>query len=294
MLRFVAFSLRRAWQGFWRNSLMSLAATATMVLMLLLLSGFWIIQTGLLAGLQFVEQKVEVVADLKDSASYLDVAMLEHKLAQVPQVRSITYVSKDEALASFRATLKAQGQQDLTEYLDYNPLRASLEVKLVDPHDFGNVIDMLRAEPAVEQVKDIENLVSNVLTVTGILRTAGAVVLAAIGIIVLFIIVNTIRLAVVARAEEIEIMRLVGASDAFIRWPFVFEGALVGLFGAAITMALLAIGAEPIGRFMFDFFRVLPIQLGSLTRDLLLLVFGAGVGLGILGSWLSVRTYLIR
>ena len=294
MLRFVAFSLRRAWQGFWRNSLMSLAATATMVLMLLLLSGFWIMQTGLLAGLQFVEQKVEVVADLKDSATDLDIAILEHKLAQIPQVRSVTYVSKDEALARFRATVKAQGQEDLTQYLDSNPLPASLEVKLVDPHDFGNVIDLLRAEPAVGQVQDIENLVSNVLTVTGILRTAGAVVLAVIGIIVLFIIVNTIRLAVVARAEEIEIMRLVGASDAFIRWPFVFEGALVGLFGASITMAALAIGAEPIGRFMFDFFRVLPIQLGSLTRDLVLLVFGAGVGLGVFGSWLSVRTYLIR
>ena len=294
MIRFVAFSLRRAWQGFWRNSLMSLAATATMVLMLLLLSGFWIMQTGLLAGLQFVEQKVEVVADLKDSASYLDVAMLENKLGHIPQVAAVSYVSKDQALANFRATLKAQGQEDLTQYLDYNPLRASLDVKLVDPHDFGNVIDVLRAEPAVEQVKDIENLVNNVLTVTGILRTGGAVILAVIGIIVLFIIVNTIRLAVVARAEEIEIMRLVGASDAFIRWPFVFEGAFVGLFGASITMAALAIGAEPIGRFMFDFFRVLPIQLGSLTRDLMLLVFGAGIGLGVLGSWLSVRTYLIR
>ncbi|HYM83571.1 MAG TPA: permease-like cell division protein FtsX [Candidatus Dormibacteraeota bacterium] len=294
MLRFVAFSLRRAWQGFWRNSLMSLAATATMVLMLLLLSGFWIMQTGLLAGLQFVEQKVEVVADLKDSASYLDLAILEAKLSHVPQVRSVTYVSKDEALARFRATLAAQGQEDLTKFLDSNPLRASLEVKLVDPHDFGNVIEMLRAEPQVDSVKDIENLVSNVLTVTGILRTAGAVVLAVIAVIVLFIIVNTIRLAVVARAEEIEIMRLVGASDAFIRWPFVFEGALVGLLGASVTMAALALGADPIGRFMFDFFRVLPIQLGSLTHDLVLLVFGAGIGLGVLGSWLSVRTYLIR
>ncbi len=294
MLRFIAFSLRRAWQGFWRNSLMSLAATATMVLMLLLLSGFWIIQTGLLAGLQFVEQKVEVVADLKDDASYLQVFELEQRLRAVPQVREVTYVSKDEALARFRTSLQAQGQEDLTKYLDANPLRSSLEIKLRDPHDFGNVIDMLRAEPAVAQVKDIQNLVSNVLTVTGILRTAGAVVLVVIGLIVLFIIVNTIRLAVVARAEEIEIMRLVGASDAFIRWPFIFEGALVGLIGATVTMAALAIGAQPIGVFMFDFFRLLPIQLGSLTRDLVLLVFGAGVGLGVLGSWLSVRTYLIR
>jgi cell division transport system permease protein len=167
-------------------------------------------------------------------------------------------------------------------------------VKLRDARDFGNVVEVLRDEPAVESVKDIEKLVDRVLTVTGILRTAGAVVLAVIAVIVLFIIVNTIRLAVVARAEEIEIMRLVGASDAFIRWPFVFEGAMVGLLGATVTLIVLAVGSEPIGRFMFDFFRVLPLQLGTLARDLALIVFGAGVGLGVLGSWLSVRTYLIR
>lgn len=294
MIRFIVFSLRRAWQGFWRNALMSLAATATMVLMLTLLAGFWIIQTGLLAGLEFVEQKVEVVADFKDTTGYLEALELAAQIRQLPQVSEVTYVSKDTALARFRATLAAQGQEDLTKYLDANPLRASLEVKLVDPHDFGNVLDILQKQPTVEQVQDIKSLVARVLTVTNVLRTAGAVILGVIGIIVLFIIVNTIRLAVVARAEEIEIMRLVGASDAFIRWPFVFEGALVGLFGALITLGLLALGAQPIGRFMFDFFRVLPLQLGSLGRDLVALVLGAGVGLGVLGSWLSVRTYLIR
>jgi cell division transport system permease protein len=120
------------------------------------------------------------------------------------------------------------------------------------------------------------------------------VILVVIGIIVLFIIVNTIRLAVVARAEEIEIMRLVGASDAFIRWPFVFEGALVGLLGALITLSVLLAASDGLSRFMFDFFRVLPLTFGSLARDLTTIVFAAGVGLGILGSWVSVRTYLIR
>jgi len=294
VIRFIVFSLTRAWQGFWRNALMSLAATATMVLMLLLLSGFWIIQTGLLAGLEYVEQKVEVVADLRDDVTPGEVAELRTKVLALPEVAAADYVSKELALERFRETLKAQGEDDLTLFLDTNPLRPSLEVKLKDARDFGTVVDALREEPVVESVKDIEKLVDRVLTVTGILRTAGAVVLAVIAVIVLFIIVNTIRLAVVARAEEIEIMRLVGASDAFIRWPFVFEGAMVGLLGAGITIALLAVGAEPIGQFMFDFFRVLPLQLGSLVRDLTLIVFGAGVGLGILGSWLSVRTYLIR
>ena len=110
----------------------------------------------------------------------------------------------------------------------------------------------------MRNVINIEDLVERVLTVTDILRTAGTVILIVVGVICLFIIVNTIRLAVFARAEEIEIMRLVGASDAFIRWPFVFEGAFVGLLGALITLGVLAAAADPLSGFMVDFFRILP------------------------------------
>ena len=294
MIAFVWFSLKRAWQGFWRNAVMSLAATATMVLMLLLLSGFWIIQAGLLAGLEFTEQKVEVVAYLQPNATEAQVDTLRADLDAMPEVDSVVYVTRDEALERFRQSMESQGREDLTQYLDSNPLFASLEVKLVDPSAVREVGDALREDGAVRNVINIEDLVERVLTVTDILRTAGTVILIVVGVICLFIIVNTIRLAVFARAEEIEIMRLVGASDAFIRWPFVFEGAFVGLLGALITLGVLAAAADPLSGFMVDFFRVLPIQVGSLSRDLITLVMGAGVGLGILGSWVSVRTYLIR
>jgi cell division transport system permease protein len=294
VLSFVLFSMTRAWQGFWRNAVMSLAATATMVLMLLLLAGFWIIQTGLLAGLQFTEQKVEVVAYLQPNATDNQVTELQDKLKAMPQVASVDFVSRDEALDRFRTSMAAQGRQDLTQYLDANPLYASLEVKMVDPSQVRIVGDALRGDPSIRNVINIEDLVDRVLTVTSILRTAGTVVLVVVGVIALFIIINTIRLAVLARAEEIEVMRLVGASDAFIRWPFVFEGAFVGFLGSIVTLAILLAAADPLSSFMADFFRVLPLQFGSLTRDLVALVMGTGVGLGILGSWLSVRTYLIR
>lgn len=294
MIGFVVFSLRRAWQGFWRNALMSLAATATMVLMLVLLAGFWIIQTGLLSALDFTESKVEVVANIKVDASPAAINELKTRLVAMPEVSSVTFVSRDEALARFQKSMKDQGREDLTKYLDTNPLTASYEVKLTDPGKATVVADALRDEPAVRNVLDTKETAQNVKTVTDILRTAGSVILLVIGVIVLFIIVNTIRLAVVARAEEIEIMRLVGASDAFIRWPFVFEGAMVGLFGAAITLVGLYLLADPIGGFMVDFFRVLPLSFGTLARDLVVLVSTAGLGLGVLGSWLSVRTYLIR
>jgi cell division transport system permease protein len=294
MITFVAFSLKRAWEGFWRNALMSIAATATMVLMLLLLAGFWIIQAGLSAGIEYTESKVEVVADLKDTATTSQVDTIEANLRAEPEVLDVHYVSRDEALTRYRARLAEQGEQDLTKYLDANPLHASLEVKLVDPTVFGNVVEQLRGETAVDKVKEQQKTVDNLLTITNVLRTAGTVILVVIAFIVLFIIVNTIRLAVVARAEEIEIMRLVGASDAFIRWPFIFEGALVGLLGAVVTLAVLFLAGDQIGRVMINFFAVLPLSFGTLTRDLIVLVGGAGVGLGIIGSWVSVRTYLIR
>jgi len=294
MIGFVLFSVRRAWQGFWRNAVMSLAATATMVLMLVLLAAFWVILTGLNAGLQYVEEKVEIVADLTPQATALEVQALRDEIARRPEVALVEYVTADEALSRFRTRLAEQKREDLTSYLDRNPLPASLEVKLRDPRVYGDITDRLRQAPIVTSVKEIQKLVDQVLTVTNILRTAGIVILALVGLTVLFIIVNTIRLAVVARAEEIEIMRLVGASDAFIRWPFVFEGAMVGLLGAALTLGLLYAAGQPLGQFMYDFFRVLPLQFGALARDLVLIVVGAGVGLGVVGSWVSVRSYLIR
>jgi cell division transport system permease protein len=90
-------------------------------------------------------------------------------------------------------------------------------------------------------------------------------------------------------------MRLVGASDAFIRWPFIFEGALVGLLGAAITIGLLFLGQAPLTSFLSDYFKVLPVDASvTVGRNIALIVLGTGVGIGVLGSYLSVRSYLIR
>ena len=215
-------------------------------------------------------------------------------MGAMPEVASVEFVSRDEALERFRAAQQAQGREDITQYLESNPLYASVNVKLHSPSDLDTVTNVLRQDPLVRNVLNIDALVDRVLTVTTFVRTAGVVMVAIVGLIVLFIIVNTIRLAVVARAEEIEIMRLVGASDAFIRWPFVFEGALVGLLGALLTLALLAFAADPLSQAMVGFFNVLPLELGSVGRDTAALVLATGVGLGVLGSWVSVRTYLIR
>ena len=293
MIAFVAFSLRRAWQGLWHNRLMSVAATATMVLMLALLSGLIILLTGLDATLKYVEQEVQVVAYLKDSANPQDVNLLETALGQMPQVTEVSYVSKDQALTDFLG--RHPDEAEVVNSLPANPLPASLQINLRDPNDYLDVATYLRNQAPVDRVLNIKQTVDQMVTVIGILRAGGIGVLVVVGLIVLFIIVNTIRLAVVSRADEIEIMRLVGASDAFIRWPFIFEGALVGLFGALITIAVLWLCQGPITTVMADYFKVLPVEASATVgRDVALVVLGTGVGIGVLGSYLSIRSYLIR
>ena len=112
MFSFLLFSVKRAWQGFWRNAAMSLAATATMMLMLLLLASFWIVQAGFLASLSYVEDKVGVVADINDGVTTAQIQDVKERLTEMPEVKSIEYVSKDQALARYREERAAQGQQD--------------------------------------------------------------------------------------------------------------------------------------------------------------------------------------
>jgi cell division transport system permease protein len=290
---FIAFSLQRAWQGYWRNGLMSLAATASMTLMLVLLSGLFILLSGLDATLNYVESKVEVVAYLADSASVDEINALQADLQALPEIAGVSYVSKEQALKDFQA--RQPEVADLVAALDENPLPASFEIRLHDPADYLDVATYLREQPIVDSVQDIKKTVGQMVAVIGLLRTVGVVVLLVVGLTVLFIIVNAIRLALVARAQEIEIMRLVGASDAFIRWPFIFEGALVGLFGALITIGLLWLAQDRLAGALADFFAVLPVQASAMVgQNVALIVLPTGIGIGVLGSYVSVRSYLSR
>ena len=288
MLAFVAFSLRRAWQGFWRNSVMSLAATATMVLMLMLLSGLLILWTGLHSTLDYVQSEVQVVAYLNDSATSQDVTHLTSALKAMPQVTSVAYVSKAEALKRFQQ--RQPGVANLVDSLPTNPLPASFEISLRDPADYIDVATYLRGQGVVESVQDIQKTVSQMIAVINIVSTVGIVVMLVVALTVLFIIVNTIRLAVVARSE-----RLVGASDAFIRWPFIFEGAFVGLLGALITIGLLVLIQAPLANLLSGFFNVLPVQATAMVgQNVALIVLATGIGIGVVGSYVSVRSYLSR
>jgi cell division transport system permease protein len=292
--RFIAFAVVRAWQGFWRNAMMSLAATATVILMLVLLSGLFIVISGLNFGLAYIESKVEVTARLFDNLPESQVQQLISEVQNVPGVKSVTYVSPEQAMADLRQTYLDRGQVlDLGDAEDSIKLYASIEVALVDPDASGPVAEFLggRTEE-VERITTKQDEYEKLLGIIGVIRTVGIVAIVLVGLVVLFMIVNTIRIAVYSRSNEIEIMRLVGASDSFIRWPFILEGILCGLIGGLVTIVLVAIVWEPIQPVMVTVFQMPTAVSAQFLASLSAVLLGVGLGVGALGSWISVRSNL--
>ena len=229
LLRFVAFSVVRAWQGFWRNAMMSLAATSTVVLMLVLLSGLLIVLAGLDSGLQYIESKVGVTARLRDDLPQDRArhAARRHP-ARCPGVATVEYISPDEALERLKEFYREQGQTLDLGGADDHPVRERRD--RADRSDLRRCRRRRRSSerPEVERITTRQVDYEKLLGIIGYVRTVGIIALGLVGLTVLFMIVNMIRIAVYSRSGEIEIMRLVGASDSFIRWPFILEGILCG------------------------------------------------------------------
>jgi cell division transport system permease protein len=293
--RFIAFSIVRAWQGFWRNAMMSLATTATVVLMLVLLSGLYIVITGLNSGLQFIESKVGVTAQLADNLSDAAREKLIADTQQLPGVKAVTYVSPEDAMTRLKEVYRQRGQelQLGNETEQKITIYASIEIQLTDPKMADAVASALKDRSnEVVQITTKQDELDKLVGIINVIRTVGIVAIALVGLTVLFMIVNTIRIAVYSRAGEIEIMRLVGASDSFIRWPFILEGILCGLIGALIAIGLVAIVWDPIQPVMFDVFK-LPVAVGArFLATLSALLLAVGLAVGAIGSWISVRSYL--
>jgi len=291
LLRFIAFAMVRAWQGFWRNAMMSLAATATVVLMLVLLSGLFIVLGGLNSGLQFIESKVGVTARLVDNLPQTKVDALVADIKALPGVKGVDYIPPEVALERLK---KGYQEQGLT--LDLGgaqiTLYSSVEISLTDANRAASVADALRGRPEVEIITTRQVDYEKLLGIIGVIRTAGIAALVLVGLTVLFMIVNMIRIAVYSRSGEIEIMRLVGASDSFIRWPFILEGILCGFIGAVVTIILVAVAWEPIQPIMVRVFQMPTAVSTEFLAVLSAVILGVGLGVGALGSWISVRANL--
>ena len=231
------YFLREGVEGFKRNGLMSVAAvTITMVTLMSLGAAFIVAGTldQLAAG---VERKLEVIVYLRDGLRPADVDAVRTRLGRLPGVTGVVFVSKEDALASFQQKLGSK--VDLKEFLSHNPLPASFEVTAARPERLEAIAASARRLPQVEHASYGGQTIDHLLSVTRIVRLGGLAASAGLALVAMIIIVNTIRLTVFARRMEIEVMRLVGATAWFIRWPFVIEGAITGAVAAGAALILV-------------------------------------------------------
>ena len=291
------YVLSAAWQGFWRNPVMSVASTLTVAVMLLLGAFFVMTDRGLQAAVGILESKVELVVYLEDDAKASDVLALRRRIENDPAVEAVVYVSKEEALKRLKE-IAARRPELAIEDVSSNPLPNSFEVKLRSAQETRRVSGSLREEVGrgvIYDLVDNPTVVDKLLTITSVLSIGGIVVLGMMLFVALFVIVNTIRIAMHARRDEIEIMKLVGATDWFVRWPFIVEGMLVGAFGAVVALAAIAAAAGPVSNALIGFLDILPLSLGpNFMVQLAAGVLGFALLVGAGGATLSVRTHLVK
>jgi cell division transport system permease protein len=284
-------------QGFWRNPVMSLASTFTIGLMLLLFAFFLATDRGLQAAVNVLESKVELAIFLEDNARVSDVLALRARIEADPAVSRVDYIPKDQAMARLVDIAAKRPDIQIVD-TSSNPLQDSLEIKLAHAQDAPRVAASLREEVGkgiVGDVVDNPQVVDKLLTITRVLSIGGLAVLAMMLIVALFVIVNTIRIAVHARRDEIEIMKLVGATDWFVRWPFILEGMLVGALGAVAATAVVLVAAGPVMGAMVNFIEVLPLSFGqTFVWQLVGSVFALALAVGGGGAMLSVRAHLAK
>lgn len=296
-MRRLEYIATTAAQGFWRNPVMSLASTFTVGLMLLLFAFFLATDRGLQATVGVLESKVELAAYLEDDAKVSDVLALRTRIEADPAVSKVDYITKEQAMTRLVDIAARRPDIQIVD-TSSNPLQNSLEIKLARAQEAARVTAALRAEignGVIADVVDNPQVVDKLLTITRVLSFGGLAVLAMMLVVALFVIVNTIRIAVHARRDEIEIMKLVGATDWFVRWPFIVEGMLVGALGAVAATAVVLIAAGPVMNAMVSFIEVLPLSFGTtFLWQLIGSVFALALAVGGGGAMLSVRAHLAK
>lgn len=287
----ISFFFGEAFRSLWRNYFMTIAAVVTVFLSMFLLGVVMVFVYNINAVLQDVEQKVEISIFLKDSATSEEVEAMRQELVDRPEVKEVQYIDKDEALRRLKEDMK--DHQDLLNDLPGNPLPASLEVSLNDPEQAGAIATAFEGRPIVDEVRYGKEIAERIFRVTSVIRNISAVFVFLLGAVSILLISNTIRLSIYARRREVEIMKLVGATNWFIRWPFIIEGLAVGLAGAVAALVFVILGTG----FVMDrirenlIFLTVPFDAVS-TVQLTIALLGVGAVIGAAGSGLGLRRFL--
>jgi cell division transport system permease protein len=292
--RNLRFALNSAWQSFWRNLAVSMAAVVSITLILILAGVNLIVGHAFSQVLDGFRAKVsEISINVADGTPLDAVYSYQQQLAGDPRVTSVKFVTKEEALAQFKAD---PNNVVLAQQIDGNPLDAKLEVRVANLSDVAAIDTLARRWSGVDPTDPTNyqgDFVNRMLGLSQWLSLAGVGLLAILVVVSIVIVMNTIRTAVYHRRKEIEVMKLVGATEWFVRGPFVLEGVMTGLIAAAFALALLVIAYEPaVDRFRADIAFIPlsydPAFVASLARDLLV----GGALLGALGSYIGVRRYV--
>jgi len=294
ILRNLRFALNSAWQSFWRNLAVSLAAVLSITLILILAGINLLVGHAFSQVLDGFRAKVsEISINVADATPLQNVYDFQQQLSADPRVTSVKFITKDEALAQFKAD---PNNVVLAQQIDGNPLDAKLQVRLAKLDDVAAIDSLARRWSGVDPTDPTNyqgDFVNRMLELSAWLGLAGVALLAILVVVSIVIVMNTIRTAVYHRRKEIEVMKLVGATEWFVKGPFVIEGVMTGLIAAALALALLVIAYEPaVDRFRADI-AFIPLTydpgfVASLARDLLV----GGALLGALGSYIGVRRYV--
>jgi Cell division protein len=274
-----------------RNRMMSLASVSTVMASLLILGIFFITMSNVNYMVKNVESGVEIKVFLKNDATNDQKSAIETEMKKAEGVTDVSFESKQEAMENFKKQLGDNG--DLVAGVDPEKVMPnSYIIKMEGPKYVDNVVQKLKTMDGIDEIKDGRQFLDKLMNITNFIKTLGITLMVILLVVAVFLISNTIKLTVMARRREIGIMKYIGATNWFIRWPFVVEGVLLGLLGALVSGAIVGYGYT--------------IAVDALTKNLIvgllspidviptmLAMFGViGVGLGFLGSTLSMRKFL--
>ena len=280
------------WKHIRRSPYQALAALTIMVLTFFVVSVFLLLSFGSEKILDYFETRPQITAFLKDEATQEEIENLKDRLLNTDKVANLQYISKEEALAIYRE----QNKDDplLLELVTADILPASLEVSAVDSLSLPELAEILKGAQEVEEVLFQEDVVATLTFWTQMIRKAGLILIAFLILVSLLVVLIIVSMKISLKKEEIEILRLLGASSGYIRNPFLLEGAFYGVFGAGLAWGLVYLCLLYATPFLTSFLGEISLRPVPLWFMLALLGSGTllGVLIGSLASFLAVRRYL--
>lgn len=291
-IRTTEYFIKAAFASLRHNGLMSIASVTTVALSLLILGLFLVMVLNLNYMASTLESKVQISVYLDDQLTADQITELGQKITTTAGVEQAIFISKAEALSRFRERLGEQ-QGILTTLGETNPLPNAYEVKVDKPDRVRDVAQQINTYDGVENAKYSQGVVDRLFALTRMVRLIGLALIVFLALAALFIIANTIRITVFARRKEIGIMKYVGATDWFIRWPFLIEGMTLGFTGSLIAVLLLFQAYSTITSRIHEtlaFLPIIPKQPFLLFISLLIILIGTLIGAA--GSTISLKRFL--